>query len=100
MTRPILRKAASCGLRLPSITPMTSASTDARKETAKDPALGVDCVGASPTCTAEPSSPTKLQHGIWTLSLPSTTPPPSTNCSSAWNNHGNGAAVEYVHSVP
>ena len=79
---------------------MTSASTDARKETAKDPALGVDYVGALPICTAEPSSLTKLQHDIWTLSLLSTTPLPSTNCSSDWNNRGNGAAVECVPSVP
>src|SRR5437660_247448 len=56
---------------------MTSASTDARRETPKDLALGVDCAGALPTYTAEPSSPTKLQHGIWTLSLPSTTRLPS-----------------------
>ena len=25
---------------------------------------------------------------------------PSTNCSSDWNNHGNGVAVECVPSVP
>ena len=55
---------------------------------------------ALPTYTAEPSSPTKPQHAIWTLSLRSTTPPPSTNCSSGWNNHGNGAAVGCVLSVP
>jgi len=72
----------------------------ARRETPKDLALGVDCAGALPTYTAEPSSPTKLQHGIWTLSLPSTTRLPSTNCSSDWNNHGNGAAVGCVPSVP
>ena len=66
----------------------------------EDPALGVDCAGALPTHTAEPSSPTKLQHAIWTLSLPSTTLLPSTNCSSDWNNHGNGAAVGCVPSVP
>src|SRR5215467_3489641 len=100
MTRPILPKAASCAPRPPSTTPMTSASTDARRETATDPALGVDCVGALPTCTAEPSSPTKLQHAIWTLSLPSTTPLLLTNCSSDWNSHGNGAAVGCVPSVP
>ena len=66
----------------------------------KDPALGVDCAGALPTYSAEPSSPTKLQHGIWTLSLSSTTRLPSTNCSSDWNIHGNGAAVGCVPSVP
>ena len=54
---------------------------------------------ALPTYTAEPSSPPKAQHDIWTLSLGSTTPPPSTNCSSGWNNHGNGAAVGCVPSV-
>jgi len=79
---------------------MTSASTDARRETAKDPALGVDCAEALPTYTAELRSPTKLQHGIWTLSLSSTIPLPSTNFSSDWNNHGNGAAVGCVPSVP
>src|SRR5260370_22146273 len=99
-TRPILQKAAPGATRRPSITPMTPASTDARRETPKDLALGVDCAGALPTYTAEPSSPTKLQHGIWTLSLLSTTRLPSTNCSSDWNNHGNGAAVGCVPSVP
>src|SRR5262249_16434889 len=33
-------------------------------------------------------------------SLRSTTPPPSTNCSTDWNNHGNGVAVGFVPSVP
>src|ERR1700734_658893 len=43
------------------------------------------CAGALPTYTAEPSYRPKLQHGIWTLSLPSTTLLPSTNCASDWN---------------
>ena len=47
-----------------------------------------------------PALPQKLQHAIWTLSLPSTTPLPSTNCSTDWNNHGNGAAVGCVPSAP
>jgi len=34
------------------------------------------------------------------FSPPSTTRLPSTNCSSDWNNHGNGAAVGCVPSVP
>jgi hypothetical protein len=78
----------------------TDNSCDARRGTAKGLVPGVDCAGALPTYTAEPSSPTKPQHGIWTLSLRSTTPPPSTNCSSGWNNHGNGAAVGCVPTVP
>jgi hypothetical protein len=32
--------------------------------------------------------------------LSSTTPLPPTNCSSDWNNHGNGAAVGCVPPVP
>jgi hypothetical protein len=99
MIRPIQPKATSCAPRQPFITPTTSAFIDARRGTAKGLAPGVDCAGALPTYTAEPSSPTKPQHGIWTLSLRSTTPPPSTNCSSGWNNHGNGAAVGYAPSV-
>src|SRR3984957_1729474 len=42
----------------------------------------------------------KLQHGIWTLSLPSTTLLPSTNCASDWNHPGNVTAVGCRPSIP
>ena len=58
------------------------------------------CAGALPTYTAEPSYRPKLQHGIWTLSLPSTTLLPSTNCSSDWNHPGNVTAVGCRPSIP
>src|SRR3984885_8645623 len=61
---------------------------------------GVDCAGALPTYTAEPSYPPKLEHGMWTLSLPSTTLLPSTNCSSDWNHHRNVTAVGCRPSIP
>src|SRR6516162_519753 len=66
----------------------------------KGPRAGVNCAAALPICTVEPSSPTKPQHAISTRSLPSTTPPLWTNCSSACNNRDNGVAAGYVPFVP
>src|SRR5215471_793580 len=98
--RPIPPRAASYAPRPPSITATTSASIDAKRGTQKGPVLGVDYAGEFPTYTAGPSSPTKPQHAISTLSPLSTTPPLSTNCCSGLNNRDNGAADGYAPSVP
>jgi len=89
---------ASCAPRPPSITPMTSAFIGARRGTAQGLAPASERAGALPTYTAEPSSPTKLQPGIWTLSLPSTDTTTFLDqpASSDWNNHGNGRGLGCV----
>ena len=69
-------KAAFCAPRPPFTTATTSASIAARREPAKGPVLGVDYAVEFPTYTAGPSSPTKPQRAISTLSPLSTTPPP------------------------
>jgi hypothetical protein len=66
----------------------------------KGPAPGAVYAEASPTCIAGPKSPRKPQNAISTLLLQSMISPLWTNCSSAWNNHGNGTAVACELSVP